>query len=172
MIDNQLSRVILLSGTPGVGKTTICKLLRFKGYSVLNLNDFIIQHGLYFGYDFSRDSVIIDEEILESKIRDELEQLDSLLIIEGHTSEIVPKEFVKIAFILRCKPNILRDRLTLSRDYSLDKITENVQAEIMDECLIAMQEKLSKSQIIEIDTTDSTPEKTVEDIISYIQKMH
>ena len=171
MLENQLSRVILLSGTPGVGKTTISKLLQSKGYSVLNFNDFVIQHGLYFGYDFSRESVIIDEEILESKIREELEQLEDLLFIEGHTSEIVPKEFVKFAFILRCNPSILRERLTLSRDYSLDKITENVQAEIMDECLIAMQDQLPSSQIIEIDTSISTPEEIVKKIISYIPKL-
>jgi len=171
MPDNQLSRVILISGTPGVGKTTTSNLLKSKGYSVLNFNDFIIRYGLYFGYDFSRDSVIIDEEILESKIRQELEQLKGLLIIEGHTSEIVPKEFVKVAFILRCNPSILRDRLTLSRDYSLDKIEENVQAEIMDECLIAMQEQLPSSKILELDSTNSSPEEIVDVIINYIKKI-
>ncbi|MCK5183067.1 MAG: AAA family ATPase, partial [Candidatus Heimdallarchaeota archaeon] len=59
MSKKQSSRVILLSGTPGVGKTTISNLLRSKKYSVINLNDFIIQRGLYFGYDYSRESVII-----------------------------------------------------------------------------------------------------------------
>ncbi|MHA1479754.1 MAG: AAA family ATPase [Promethearchaeota archaeon] len=101
----RLSRVILLSGTPGVGKTTISDLLRIKEYSVMNLNDFIIQHGLYFGYDYSRESVIIDENVLKIEIEKELEQYPGLLFIEGHTSEIVPMEFVKFAFILRC--NIL-----------------------------------------------------------------
>lgn len=168
MSKKQSSRVILLSGTPGVGKTTISDLLKSKEYSVLNLNDFIIQHGLYFGYDYSRESVIIDEDILKIKIEKELEQFPGLLFIEGHTSEIIPMEFVKLAFILRCNPSILRERLTLSREYSHNKIEENVQAEIMDECLIAMQEQLPSSLILEIDTSDLIPEKIVEQIISRV----
>jgi len=170
MSRKQLSRVILLSGTPGAGKTTISDLLRLKGYPVLNLNDFIIQHGLYFGYDYSRDSVIIDEDIFKDKIREELEQFSGLLFIEGHTSEIVPKEFVKFAFILRCNPSILRERLSLTRDYSHSKIEENVQAEIMDECFIAMQEQLPSSLILQIDTSDFTPEIIVEQIIARISE--
>lgn len=170
MSRKQLSRVILLSGTPGAGKTTISDLLRLKGYPVLNLNDFIIQHGLYFGYDYSRDSVIIDEDIFKDKIREELEQFSGLLFIEGHTSEIVPKEFVKFAFILRCNPSILRERLSLTRDYSHSKIEENVQAEIMDECFIAMQEQLPSSLILQIDTSDFTPEIIVEQIITRISE--
>ena len=81
-------------------------------------------------------------------------------------------EFVKFAFILRCKPSILRERLSLTRDYSHSKIEENVQAEIMDECLIAMQEQLPNSLILELDTSDFIPEKIVEQIIcSEISKM-
>lgn len=166
----RLSRVILLSGTPGVGKTTISDLLRIKEYSVMNLNDFIIQHGLYFGYDYSRESVIIDENVLKIEIEKELEQYPGLLFIEGHTSEIVPMEFVKFAFILRCNPSILRERLSLTRDYSHSKIEENIQAEIMDECLIAMQEQLPSSLILEIDTSNLIPENVVEQIISRISK--
>ncbi|MHA1171571.1 MAG: adenylate kinase family protein [Candidatus Heimdallarchaeota archaeon] len=166
----RLSRVILLSGTPCVGKTTISDLLRIKEYSVMNLNDFIIQHGLYFGYDYSRESVIIDENVLKIEIEKELEQYPGLLFIEGHTSEIVPMEFVKFAFILRCNPSILRERLSLTRDYSHSKIEENIQAEIMDECLIAMQEQLPSSLILEIDTSNLIPENVVEQIISRISK--
>ncbi len=170
MSRKQPTRVILLSGTPGVGKTTISDLLRLKEYSVINFNDFIIKHGLYFGYDYSRESVIIDEKILKIKIEKELEQFPGLLFIEGHTSEIVPMEFVKFAFILRCNPSILRERLSLTRDYSHSKIEENVQAEIMDECLIAMQEQLPSSLILEIDTSDCIPENIVEQIISRISR--
>jgi len=170
MPKKQLPQVILLSGTPGVGKTTISDLLRLKEYSVMNLNDFIIQHGLYFGYDYSRESVIIDENVLKIEIEKELEQYPGLLFIEGHTSEIVPMEFVKFAFILRCNPSILRERLSLTRDYSHSKIEENIQAEIMDECLIAMQEQLPSSLILEIDTSNLIPENVVEQIISRISK--
>ena len=93
MLKKQLSRVILLSGTPGVGKTTISKLLKSEGYSVLNFNDFIIQHGLYYCYDHSRESVIIDDEILIAKFTDEIVKFSELLIIEGHTAELVHEQY-------------------------------------------------------------------------------
>ncbi|MCE7745481.1 MAG: AAA family ATPase, partial [Candidatus Heimdallarchaeota archaeon] len=121
---------------------------------------FIIQHGLYFGYDYSRESVIIDENVLKIEIEKELEQYPGLLFIEGHTSEIVPMEFVKFTFILRCNPSILRERLSLTRDYSHSKIEENIQAEI----------QLPSSLILEIDTSNLIPENVVEQIISRISK--
>ncbi|HUT80789.1 MAG TPA: adenylate kinase family protein [Candidatus Bathyarchaeia archaeon] len=156
---SSLSRVLILSGTPGVGKTTISKLLESKGYTVLNINELVLKNGFYYGYDHSRESVIIDEEFLISYLTDEIIRLNHLLIIEGHTAEIVPKEFIKHAIILRCNPHILRLRLQSSRDYPSHKIEENVQAEIMDECLIKLQENLPPNLITEIDTTNNSPEQ-------------
>ncbi|NHJ86824.1 MAG: AAA family ATPase [Asgard group archaeon] len=161
---SNLSRVILLTGTPGVGKTTISKLLEKRGYAILNLNDLILKNGFYFGYDHSRESVIIDEEFLSIYLSTELVHLSTLLIIEGHTAEIVPKEFIRHAFVLRCNPHILRLRLQSSRDYPSNKIEENVQAEIMDECLIRLQEFLSPEFITELDTTNELLENLVKKI--------
>ena len=90
----KIPRVVLISGTPGVGKSTICSILSKKGFSVLNINDFLIAKGLYYGFDHSRGSVIIDEPFLELELRAELSSLPGLLFIEGHASELVPKEFV------------------------------------------------------------------------------
>ncbi|MBN1329906.1 MAG: adenylate kinase family protein [Candidatus Heimdallarchaeota archaeon] len=166
-----LSRVILLSGTPGVGKTTVSKLLESKGFTVLNLNELILKNGFYFGYDHSRESVIIDEELLISYLSNELVHLNTLLIIEGHTAEIVPKEFVKHAIVLRCNPHILRLRLQSSRDYTFQKVEENVQAEIMDQCLIKLQDYLTPDLITEIDTTNISPEQLIKKVELLIRSL-
>ncbi|MHA1211929.1 MAG: adenylate kinase family protein [Candidatus Heimdallarchaeota archaeon] len=160
----EISRVILLSGTPGTGKTSISKLLEVKGYTVLSLNEFIVQNGLYFGYDYSRESVIIDEELVLLTLRENLEKYPHLLIIEGHTAELIPKELVRLAFVLRCNPGILRSRLQSSRDYSSQKIEENIQAEIMEECLLGLKEIHLDETIIEIDTSKTTPIEVAEKI--------
>jgi adenylate kinase len=154
-LDYNFPRVIIISGTPGVGKTSISSELQKQGYNVLNLNDFIITSGLFFGYDYSRESVIIDDEILIAKFTDEIVKFSELLIIEGHTAELVPNDFVSNIFVIRCNPSVLRTRLQTSRKYSREKIEANVQAEIMDECLLNLQHKFPKILIVELDSSNS-----------------
>ncbi|MGC9778015.1 MAG: AAA family ATPase [Candidatus Heimdallarchaeota archaeon] len=163
-----LPKVILISGTPGVGKTTISDLLRKQGYQVLSLNEFILANGLFFGLDLSRDSVIVDEEILQSKLLEEIKCFSDLLFIEGHNAELVPSNSIDSAFVLRCNSGILRERLESSRDYSKNKIEENINAEIMDECLLAIKYHHSSTKVFEIDTTTLTPHAIVNKILNYI----
>jgi len=80
----------LITGTPGVGKTSVGSSLEERGFTVLNLNNFIINNGLYFGFDFSRDSVIIDDVKLREIIYTELVGHSKIIFIEGHTSELIP----------------------------------------------------------------------------------
>jgi adenylate kinase len=161
-----LPRVILISGTPGVGKTTIGNLLESKGFQILRLNELIITEGLYYGYDYTRDSVIIDEDILQIFLSDKLSQFSDIVFIEGHAVELVPFNFVDLIIVLRCNPGILRLRLQSSRGYSKSKIEENVQAEIMDECLLNLQEKFPQITIIEIDTSTSNTDEIIDRIIA------
>jgi adenylate kinase len=161
-----LSRVILISGTPGVGKSTVGNKLESKGYPLVRLNDFILTNGLYYGYDYTRESVIIDEEILQSTLSEILSETLDLVFIEGHIVEFVPSEFVVLVIVLRCNPGILHSRLTSSRDYSKAKIEENVQAEIMDECLLNLKEQFPDKPIIEIDTTNLSIEDIVDRILA------
>jgi len=154
-LDHNFPRVIIISGTPGVGKTSISSELQKQDYNVLNLNDFIITSGLFFGYDYSQESVIIDDEILIAKLTDEIVKFSELLIIEGHTAELVPNDFVSNIFVIRCNPSVLRTRLQTSRKYSREKIETNVQAEIMDECLLNLQHKFPKIPIVELDSSNS-----------------
>ena len=162
-----LPQVIIISGTPGVGKTTVCKILSKKGFTTFNLNDFIIQKGLYFGYDFSLESVIIDDNIMQEKLKEEFLKYSKTVFIEGHTAELVPKVYVILAFVLRCNPSILRKRLEESRNYSKSKIKENVEAEIMDECYLNVKDSFIGISIIEIDTSFITPEDVANQIINF-----
>ncbi|MHA1243747.1 MAG: adenylate kinase family protein [Candidatus Heimdallarchaeota archaeon] len=152
-MNHNFPQVIIISGTPGVGKTSVSIELQKQGYSILNLNDFIINSGLYFGYDYSRESVIIDDEILIEKLTEEFAQIKGILFVEGHTAELVPNDFVSNIFVIRCNPSILRTRLQASRKYTRDKIEDNVQAEIMDDCLLNLQHKFPKISITELDSS-------------------
>jgi len=160
--------VILITGTPGVGKTSVGTSLKKRGFTLLNLNDFIINNGLYFGFDYSRDSVIIDEIKLREILLTELISYRQIVFIEGHTSELVPKDFVESIFVIRCNPGILRERLQVSRDYSNEKIEENIQAEIMEECFLSIKREFLSKPIFEIDSTNNSPEMIADKILSHL----
>ncbi len=159
----------MITGTPGVGKTSVGSSLEERGFTVLNLNNFIINNGLYFGFDFSRDSVIIDDVKLREIIYTELVGHSKIIFIEGHTSELIPNDFVESVFVIKCNPGILRDRLKVSRDYSIEKIDENIQAEIMEECLLSVKSAFPSKPIYEVDSTNNSPEMIVDKILSYLQ---
>lgn len=168
MSENTLSRVILITGTPGVGKSTIGKILLEKGYTVINLNQIIIENGYYFGFDFSRDTVIIDEEKLTDYLTTIIEKRSEILFIEGHFLNPVPSEYVKMIFVIRCNPFILRNRLQTLRKYQKNKIEENVSAEIFGECLYLAQEKFHSIPLFELDSSESLPENLVNKILANI----
>lgn len=169
MIEQSLPQVILITGTPGVGKTSVGISLQKRGFTILNMNDFVISNGLYFGFDLSRDSVIIDEIKLQELLYIELMNYRKNIFIEGHTSELVPNDLVESIFVLRCNPSILRERLQVSRDYSIKKIEENIQAEIMEECLLSVKRAFPSKPIYEIDSTNNSSEMIVAKILSYLQ---
>ena len=84
-------------------------------------------------------------------------------IIEGHFSDILPEKYINYAIILRCDPDVLSRRLK-ERDYSNEKIIENLQSEILGNCANYFIQKRIKIPIFEIDTTNLTI-KDVADII-------
>ena len=128
-------KVIIISGTPGTGKTAIASYLNEK-FEILsiNLGEFAVKNQFILADDPYRDTKIINEEKLVPAIINEIKRTaDSHLIIEGHYADIIPNEFILAAVILRTDPFVLEERLKL-RNYSEDKIKENIQAEILSDC--------------------------------------
>ena len=54
---------ILVTGTPGTGKTKTCELLAEKtGYTHVNIGDLVKSEGLHCGWDDEHSCYIIDED--------------------------------------------------------------------------------------------------------------
>ncbi|KAH3902648.1 probable Putative adenylate kinase FAP7 [Saccharomycodes ludwigii] len=129
---------IIITGTPGCGKSTTCELLMRKlesdnynkdaEYSYFNISEYAKENKLLEGYDESRKSHIIDED----KLLDELEPLmrQGGCIIDWHCNDIFPERLIDLVVVLRCDNGKLYDRLN-KRGYHLSKIQENLDAEIM-----------------------------------------
>ena len=63
-----MKRVILITGTPCVGKTTTAKQLADKlNAEYINLTDFAKTYNLTLGEDKERQTTIIDEEAMQAK---------------------------------------------------------------------------------------------------------
>lgn len=146
--------LVALTGTPGVGKTQCAAILRKRGYSIVDLNEVAMSHDFTDGYDEDRDSYIIDIEPLNGFVEREYRGIE--VIIEGHLSHLLT---VDMAVILRCNPLELKKRLA-TKGWSEGKVSENVQAEILDAVKIEAHQHLTR--VFEIDTSNRTPEEVAD----------
>ncbi len=149
--------LIALTGTPGVGKSTVAEILRRRGYKVLSVNELAERFNCVIGEEDGCKIVDVDE--LSKKVKDIVEDLT---IVEGHLSHLLNPDLV---IVLRCNPLELKRRLE-SKEWHEEKILENVEAELVDVILIEALD--SVGEVYEIDTTNMSPEEVanaVEEIL-------
>ena len=94
-------KVILISGTPGTGKTVISnKISKILNAKSISLSRFAIKKGLILSFDSKRDTHVIDEEKLVLEITNLIKKHEnqgiSHLIIEGHLTDIIPEKNIDI----------------------------------------------------------------------------
>ena len=165
-------KIIIISGTPGCGKTSVTKVLsKLIDAKIIYLNELAVSEDFSFEYDKARKTYIVDFKIFLPYIVNKIKIIKindpKFLIIEGHFSDIIPKKYIDYVFILRCDPDELAKRLK-KKNYDMNKITENVQAEILGNCVNYIVQKKIKKPIYEINTTNINIEsvaKTINDII-------
>lgn len=152
--------LVAITGTPGTGKTKVCRLLEKKGYSVLFLNELVGSRNEFFsGYDRRRKCKTVDLKKLNSWIMKNGSRFE---IVEGHLSHLLS---VEAAIVLRCSPKILRKRLE-KRGYDKVKIEENIEAEAIDVILIESLQRHKK--VYEIDTTGMVPQQVAEAVVELL----
>ena len=164
---------IIISGTPGCGKTSVAKeLSNLISGRIISLNELAISEDFSFEYDEDRKTLIVDFKIFLPYVLKKIKKIKkinpSFLIIESHFSDIIPNKLVDYVFILRCYPDELVNRLK-EKNYNSKKITENIQAEILGNCVNYFIKKKTKKPFFEIDTTHLTIEsvaKTIKRIIT------
>jgi adenylate kinase len=166
-----MKRVILITGTPCVGKTTTAKQLAAKlGAQYINLTDFAKTNNLTLGEDKERQTIIIDEEAMGQKIDETIEtSKNANIIIDGHyASAVTPTKHVSHVFVLRRNPKELKEFMEKC-GYSGSKMLENLQAEILDICLGEAVE-VHAGRVCELDVTGITVEEVVNWILDILDK--
>ena len=159
---------IIITGTPGTGKTTASKIVaKILNSHLIALNDFIIEKHLYNGHDEKKGYKIVDMDALSREINSVLNKNDKQVIIEGHLAhDFEYDKLVESVIVLRTRPNILRKRLN-RREWSDSKIQENIEAEALDLCTFEAVE-LHGDKVHELDTSDLDVDEVAEIIIQII----
>lgn len=141
-----------VTGTPGVGKTSACALV--KGLPVVHVNELVDQLGLVSGYDRKRKT----KEVDVPKLAKAVAKMKGDFILEGHFAHLLGPD---VAIVLRCSPKVLEKRL-MKKGWDEKKIVENVEAEAVDVILIEALENVH--EVCEIDTSKKTPSQVARDV--------
>ncbi|MEO3992833.1 MAG: adenylate kinase family protein [Desulfurococcaceae archaeon TW002] len=166
-----MGKAIVISGTPGVGKTLVATMLASRlGLNYLNLSDLVVRESLYVGVDEIRGSFVIDEERLVKRLTELLSRSESDVVVDSHYGEIIPEELVRIIFVLRLNPAILYERL-VSRGWGEEKVKENVEAEILGVCTYNALSEHSASKVCEVDVTGKEVEKVVKELLDILNNV-
>ncbi|MBA2850061.1 adenylate kinase [Methanococcus maripaludis] len=107
------------------------------------------------------DSFVVDFD----KLNDYIQSIKTeYLILDGHVSHYLNPDYT---VVLRANPLLIKNRLE-SRKYLPKKVMENVEAELLDVCLIESIEKNDESKIFEIDCSEKSPEDIVNEILMFL----
>ncbi|KAJ2928919.1 hypothetical protein H1R20_g8285, partial [Candolleomyces eurysporus] len=157
--------VIVITGTPGTGKSTHAQMLAQESpvpLNHINVGDLVKEKNLYEEYDPEWESYTVDED----KLLDELEPIvaEGGIILDWHTCEIFPERWPDLVIVLRCDHSKLWERLE-KRNYPLKKIQENNEAEIMQVVLEEARSSYPNEIVIELNS------ESTEDLESNITRI-
>jgi adenylate kinase len=167
----KIRKTILVSGTPGVGKTTVSqKLASGLDAQYIGVTELVKTGKLVTSVDEERKTLIADTEKVSKQLQKILDKSEGTIVIEGHyVVDVVPKKEVKAIFVLRRDPHELKKVLE-KRGYTEKKIRENLAAEILDVCLWDAISAYGADKVCEIDVSGKTVEAVVEEMLQVLEK--
>jgi adenylate kinase len=162
-------QIILITGTPCVGKTTLAKQLanQLKAFYI-NLTDYAKQNNLILSKDVQRDTLIINEKKMRQTLTNTINQSKHpIIVIDGHfATSVVPNNLSTFVFVLRRNP-IELETFMQKEGFSETKMYENLSAEILDICLVEAITKHT-NKVCEIDITGKSVEQSINEILSVL----
>lgn len=160
-----MKHVILITGTPAVGKTTTAKALTAKiDAEYINLTDYAKTNGLTLGEDKERQTTIIDEDAVSKRLSETIKTSSNQnIVIDGHyAAAVTPTELVTHVFVLRRNPVELKEQMQ-KIGFPEPKINENISAEILDSCLVEAMDN-QEGKVCELDISG----QATDDIVAVI----
>lgn len=163
---NRFKRVILITGTPGVGKTTVSSLLASRlNATHIDLTKLVEREKLASGLDKTRGTLIADTERVSERVQEIVRGCDRDVVIDGHYAvDVLPAKDVHLVFVLRRDPVELKGAME-KRGFRGRKLWENLAAEILDVCLWDAVRACGSEKLCEIDVSGKRIEEVVKEIV-------
>ncbi|XP_066566759.1 adenylate kinase isoenzyme 6 isoform X1 [Amia ocellicauda] len=163
---------ILLTGTPGVGKTTLGKeLAQRTGLTYINVGDLAKEGELYDGFDEEYNCPVLDED-RELQVVDELEEqmAEGGVIVDYHGCDFFPERWFHIVFVLRTDNSFLYDRLE-NRGYVGKKLQDNIQCEIFQTIYEEAMESYKQEIVHQLPSNEPEDlERNLEQIVQWMEQ--
>ena len=170
---------ILVTGTPGVGKTSVCLSLLeclkergFHQFSHIQISELVVKKKLYKNWNKEYDVPEFEEKLVCDELENPIQEGGK--IIEFHSCDFFPSHWFSLVVLLRCDNTQLYDRLT-KRNYNEKKIKENIECEIMEVTSEEVNNAFEADKILtfdnsKIDNLDKNSELIADKIIEIINK--
>jgi adenylate kinase len=156
---------LVITGNPGVGKhTTAFELKKILDLMLIDINDLAVQHNAF----LQTPNLEIDSRKIAAIIESKLGESQRTVIVGHLAPYVLKKEWIDLTIVLRRSPYAILSTLE-SRNYSVEKIRENVASEILGVILYDSVQCFGKEKIAELDTTQTTSTEICEKIISLIK---
>lgn len=151
-IQTEPHKAIIVTGTPGTGKSTFSKKLCAENVELeyFDLNDYIKKNKLYDSFDEELDTFVVDEDVVSEILIPLITSSEKTILVDSHMSHYLDPKYVSLCYVTKCSLGELKKRL-VKRGYSEQKIRDNLDAEIFDVCRIDSEEF---GHIVEIIRTD------------------
>lgn len=159
---------IIITGTPGVGKSSIAKLVSEKsGLNWIDVSKFAIENQVVKEFDETYNCPVIEEKALLKLLKSRIKEGNNIL--DFYSSDIFLRKWIDIVFVIRADNSVLYDRLT-ARGYSSVKLKNNLEYEIHGLSYEEASEKFDPDivHIIENNTEEQLTD-TVERICTWIK---
>ncbi|HZY47421.1 MAG TPA: adenylate kinase family protein [Candidatus Bathyarchaeia archaeon] len=164
-----MANIILVTGTPGVGKSRLAeRLSRSQGYTLIELSELAKSEKLYDEFDRARDTYIVNEPRLRRRIAS-FSHSEKIVLSTHLVGKFLPTKMVKLALVLRLDPLVLYRRLR-RRGWTKWKAWENTEAEILGVSIFESISLLGRRRVYEIDTTRKSAERVYREAVRALSR--
>ncbi|KAG6447037.1 adenylate kinase isoenzyme 6 homolog [Manduca sexta] len=160
---------ILITGTPGVGKSTICRILEERTELIWReVSKLAAEFNCLDEFDPEYQCPFLNED----KLMDHMEGMMAKggNIVEYHGCDFFPERWFDGVFVIRTNNTALYDRLT-ARGYTGKKLEDNIQCEIFETVLEEAQNSYKPEIVIELQNdSDDQLQANVDAIVEWIER--
>ena len=144
--------VFVVTGTPGTGKSTFSRRVAKKFNLIhLDISELAMEKKLWESYDSVYKTYVINDDAVVDELERRIQDRSTGVILDYHSCSLFPRRWVtedprSAVLVLQCPTEILFDRLT-RRGYKGQKLTKNMEAEIMCTCEGEARENYPKTRV-------------------------